>query len=255
MEIFPGKENFIQLLMNAFINLSLVKEGLKAYELDKNRCKAFANLPEIQQYSLLCAASVSRFSKDGLKKEAQLLIDCLTSIPETGYTRQSLLRLAFLIGTYSEDGNTDAKKSRFTRMLEAAHAQSQSAEEAQQNANLLDRMFDSAKEFGLLQKLGKSDDDEEIFTKANLEQVFQGPAEQTPKVLNIDSTFTVTLMPGLPLSALLPLSSFMMIKKCGVVTEFEITRQSVSTAFDMDWNPQKILMQFLPTLITKFLKT
>ncbi|MCI7567364.1 MAG: helicase-associated domain-containing protein [Treponema sp.] len=240
MEIFPGKENFIQLLMNAFINLSLVKEGLKAYELDKNRCKAFANLPEIQQYCLLCAASVSRFSKDGLKKEAQLLIDCLTSIPETGYTRQSLLRLAFLIGTYSEDGNTDAKKSRFTRMLEAAHAQTQSAEEAQQNANLLDRMFDSAKEFGLLQKLGKSDDDEEIFTKANLEQVFQGPAEQTPKVLNIDSTFTVTLMPGLPLSALLPLSSFMMIKKCGVVTEFEITRQSVSTAFDMDWNPQKI---------------
>ncbi len=240
MEIFPGKENFIQLLMNAFINLSLVKEGVKAFELDKNRCKAFASLPEIQQYSLLCAASVSRFSKNGLKKEAQLLIDCLTSIPESGYTRQALLRLAFLIGTYSEDGNADAKKSRFTLMLEAAHAQTQSAEEAQQNANLLDRMLDSAQEFGLLQKLGKSDNDEEIFTRASLNQVLPNSAEQAPKVLNIDSTFTVTLMPGLPLSALLPLTSFMMIKKCGIVTEFEITRQSVSTAFDMDWNPEKI---------------
>lgn len=240
LEIFPGKENFIQLLMNAFINLSLVKEGLKAYELDKNRCKAFAKLPEVQQYSLLCAASVSRFSKDGLRKEAQLLIDCLSSIPENGYTRQSLLRLAFLIGTFSDDGNTDAKKSRFTRMLEAAHAQNQGLEIAQQNANLLDRMIDSAQEFGLLQKIGKSQEDEEVYTRAQFGQIYEGPNEGAPKVLNIDSTFTVTLMPGLSLSALLPLTSFMMIKKCGVVTEFEITRQSVSTAFDMDWNPQKI---------------
>ncbi|MCR5187854.1 MAG: helicase-associated domain-containing protein [Treponema sp.] len=245
LEIFPGKENFIQLLMNAFINLSLVKEGLKAYELDKNRCKSFASLPEIQQYSLLCAASVSRFSKDGLKKEAQLLIDCLSSIPESGYTRQSLLRLAFFIGTYSDDGNSDAKKSRFTRMLEAAHAQMQSAEVSQQNANLLDRMIDSAQEFGLLQKLGETEEGEAVFTKAELGQIFQVPEDQgrddpSPKVLNLDSTFTVTLMPGLPLSLLLPLSSFMMIKKCGVVTEFEITRQSVSTAFDMGWNPDKI---------------
>ena len=75
-EIFNGKEKLIQLLMNAFVNLSLVYENEKdnSYRLDSQRTQKFADLPEIQQYALLCAAAVSRFSKDGLKKEAQLLI-------------------------------------------------------------------------------------------------------------------------------------------------------------------------------------
>ena len=246
-EIFPSKTDFIQYLMTAFINLSLVKEGIKAYEINKNRLERFAQLPEIQQYALLCAASVSRFGKDGLKKEAQLLIDCLTSIPETGYTRQTLLRLAFLVGTYSDDGLAGAKKSRFSRILEAARAES--PEDPQQNASVLDRMLDSAIEFGLLQKLGKSEDGEEIYAAAKLSESYvptgryiSPDAHQTdiPKVLNLDSTFTVTLMPGLSLSLLLPLTSFMMIKKCGVVTEFEITRASASAAFDEDWTPEKV---------------
>lgn len=237
-EIFPGREKFIQLLMTAFINLSLVKEGIKNYEIDLARSENFARLPEIQQYTLLCAASVSRFSRDGLKKEAQLLLDCLSSIPESGYSRQSLLRLAFLVGTYTEDGSALAKKSRFSMILEAAR--SESIEDPKQNANLLDRMIDSALEFGLLQKLGKTEDGQEVFTPGNFCDYSTAGQSDFPKVLNIDSTFTVTLMPGLPLSALLPLTSFMMIKKCGVVTEFEITRQSVSTAFDLNWTPDLI---------------
>ena len=96
-EIFPGKENFIQLLMNAFVNLSLVYESEdgKGYKIELSRIRKFAELSEIQQYALLCAAAVSRFSKDGLKKEAQLLIDCLTSVPDAGFSRDSILRLAF----------------------------------------------------------------------------------------------------------------------------------------------------------------
>ena len=61
-----------------------------------------------------------------------------------------------------------------------------------------------------------------------------------PRVLNIDSTFTVTLMPGLELQNLLPFTSFLAIKKSGVVTEFELTKQSVSVGFDEGWNPQSI---------------
>jgi hypothetical protein len=61
-----------------------------------------------------------------------------------------------------------------------------------------------------------------------------------PRVLNIDSTFTVTLMPGLELQNLLPFTSFLAIKKSGVVTEFELTKKSVSVGFDEGWNPQSI---------------
>ena len=250
-EIFPGKEKFIQLLMNAFVNLSLVYESEdgKGYKPELSRLKKFAELPELQQYTLLCAAAVSRFSKDGLKKEAQLLIDCLTSIPENGFSRENILRLAFLVGTYTEDGSALAHKSRFSRMLEAARQEA--GAEPQQNAELLDRMIDCAVEFGLLQKFGKTEDGIDLYKSA--EELIK-PAEnsvpsvsiegsatlQPQKVLNIDSTFTVTLMPGLKLKELLPLTDFMIVKKCGVVTEFEITRQSVSEGFDNDITPDII---------------
>lgn len=233
-EIFPGKDNFIQLLMNAFVNLSLVIENDKGFSLDTSRIEAFTKLSEAQQYALLCAAAVSRFSRDGLKKEAQLLLDCLSSIPQTGFTRKAILRLAFLAGTHTEDGNAVAKKSRFSLILEAARKEN--GIEPEQNAELLDRMIDCAMEFGLLQKLGKTADNEELYKAAALSDF--GP--DLPKVLNIDSTFTVTLLPGLQLSQLLPLTDFMLIKKCGVVTEFEITRQSVANGFDSGWNPESI---------------
>lgn len=237
-EIFPGKERLLQLLTTAFINLSLVTENEKGYVLETSRLKAFAALSEPQQYALLCAAAVSRFSRDGLKKEAQLLLDCLFSIPDTGFTRSAILRLAFLAGTHTADGSALARKSRFSMILEAARQEAGS--DAEQNAELLDRMIDCAMEFGLLQKLGKTENDEELFKAAAVAVSTSQPGSKLPKVLNLDSTFTVTLLPGLTLSMLLPLTDFMMIKKCGVVTEFEITRQSAANGFDAGWNPDTI---------------
>ncbi len=243
-EIFPGKENFIQLLMNAFINLSLVyeTEDGKGYKIELSRIKKFAELSEIQQYTLLCAAAVSRFSKEGLKKEAQLLIDCLTSIPENGLSRDSILRMAFLVGTFTEDGSAIAHKSRFSRILEAARQEA--GAEPEQNAELLDRMIDCALEFGLLRKIGRTEDGIDLYISAkeliDASSSTLSSTQQAPKVLNIDSTYTVTLLPGLKLKELIPLTDFMFVKKCGVVTEFEITRQSVSEGFDNSINPEII---------------
>ena len=236
-EIFGQRENFFQLLTTAFINLSLIKETEKSYEIDKNRIELFAELKEIEQYALLTAASVSRFSKDGLRKQAQLLMDCLSSLPQKGFTRQLILRVAFLAGSYNQDSSTE-KKSRFSKMLEAARFQT--TEEPLQNASLLDQMIDSAIEFGLLQKIGKNQAGEEIYTANEILKNTDDFKVQNQKLLNIDSTFTVTILPGLPLCKLLPLTSFMMIKKFGVVTEFEITKKSVSAAFNLKWTPQNI---------------
>ena len=253
-EIFPGKENLLQLLMTAFVNLSLVTESDKGYTLEAPRVKAFAALTEPQQYALLCAASVSRFSRDGLKKEAQLLLDCLTSIPEAGFTRSAILRLAFLAGTYTQDGSAVARKTRFSMILE--EARQEAGNDPSQNAELLDRMIDCAMELGLLQKVGKTEDGEELYKASqtmveyshNPQSLTGEVAErsrstegiETTGILNIDSTFTVTLLPGLQLKQLLPLTDFMMIKKCEVVTEFEITRQSAASGFDAGWNPDSI---------------
>lgn len=245
-EIFPDKEKFIQLLMNAFVNLNLVfeDEQISSYVLDSSRMRKFAELPESQQYSLLCAAAVSRFSRDGLKKEAQLLIDCLASIPEKGCPLESILRLAFLASTRTNEDSSPVKQSRFSRILEAARQEA--GAEPEQNAELLDRMLECAIEFGLVQKVGKTDKGVELF-RASQDVVSIQPlhghsttGDRAPKVVNIDSTFTVTLMPGLSLKELLPLTDFLFVRKFGLVAEFDITRQSVSEGFDNELTPEII---------------
>ena len=241
-KIFPGKLKCIQLLVYAFVNLGLViEDDDKKYQIDSKKLEFFVKLGEKQQYALLCAASCSRFSREGLKKETQLLLDCISSIPSTGYTRKTLVRLAFIIGARTSGGNTSVQKSRFSRILESAKME-QSIIENGQAGNLIDQMMDSAIEFGLLQKLGLSEEGEEIFVPGSMMQsdyVFDDD-DKAPKVLNIEPTFAVTVMPGLSLKRLAPLADFLSIKSCAVVTEYEITRQSVSSAFDKGWNPQSI---------------
>lgn len=236
--VFPQKQKCIQLLVNAFINLSLLKENEKGFELDDLRIQTFAEfLPELQ-YALLTAASVSRFSIEGLRKESQLLLDVISSIPETGFSRDSILKMTFLIGSYTKEGDSFTKKSRFLRMLE--EAKKDESFDVSQNANLLDRMIDSAIEFGLLISLGTNSENQEIYIKS---QTNQFPEDSDLKVLNIDATFFVTIMPGLSLKKLLPLTNFLLIKKCEVVTEFEITKKSVSISFDKMWTPEKIFSE------------
>ena len=239
--VFAGKEKTIQLILTAFINLNLVREGEKGFEADKERFELFAGLEPSQQYALLCAASCSRFSREGLKKEAQLLLDTISSIPQEGFTLESLVRLGFLAGTQKPEEGTGSSKSRFSRMLEAARQEdSLAAGINPENAgSLLDRMLESAVALGLLQKTGWDKNGHEIFVCSDIMKAEKAGAA-AGNILNIDSTFTVSLMPGLSLKKLLPFTEFLEVKNYGVITEYEITRQSVSAAFDRGWTVEKI---------------
>ena len=232
--VFPGHEKAIQLLLIAFINLNLVREGEKTYEIDKKRFELFAALEPQKQYALLCAASCSRFSREGLKKEAQLLLDTLSSIGDDSYTLANLVRLGFLVGNRKSEGVKTSSKSRFSRMLEAAKNETEILPE--QAGSLVERMLDSSVKLGLLQKSGKDKNGNAVFT---CNKFFEATNSGT-KNINIDSTFTVSIMPGLSLKELLPFTDFLEIKSFGVVTEYEISRHSVSLAFDKGWNVEKI---------------
>ncbi|MBO4534216.1 MAG: helicase-associated domain-containing protein [Treponema sp.] len=236
--VFAGHEKTIQLLLTAFINLSLVREGEKSFVVDYERFELFAKLDSAQQYALLCAASCSRFSREGLKKEAQLLLDTLSSIQDKGFTLAALIRFGFLAQSQSGSGESGSSRSRFSRMLEAARQEQDgfALMDPQQAGSLLERMLDSAVEFGLLQKNGWDKEGHEVFICS---QLFTRP-EPAQNVLNIDSTFTVSLMPGLTLNKLLPLTQLLEIKSYGVVTEYEISRQSVSAAYDRGWTVEEI---------------
>ena len=232
--VFPGHEKAIKLILAAFENLNLVREGERSYEIDRKRFELFAALELQKQYVLLCAASCSRFSREGLKKEAQLLLDTLSSIGDDSYTLANLVRLGFLVGNRKSEGVKASSKSRFSRMLEAARNENDILPE--QAGSLVERMLDSAVELGLLQKSGKDKNGNAVFAS---NKIFEATNSGT-KNINIDSTFTVSIMPGLSLKDLLPLTDFLEIKRFSVVTEYEITRHSVSLAFDKGWNVEKI---------------
>ena len=230
-QIFNVRQKVIQLLINSFINLNLITEGNRGFEIDYERFELFAAMNQKQQTALLCAASFSRLSRDGLKKHSQLLLDCLASVPETGFSWSSIIRLAFLIGSNQND--CDSSPSRFSKMLRQARA-----ETPELYGTVIERMMEAAVEFGLLLELGTNEDNEKLFS-VNKEGFYV--TDESPKVLSIDSTFTVTIMPGLPLSKLLTVSKFLEVKSFKVAAEFEISRKSVSQAFDDGLLPQDII--------------
>ena len=244
-EIFLEQICYLQLLVNAFLNLSLLKDDGKSFILNNSRIEEFAKLSQFEQYSLLCVASCCHFSREGLRKYAQLLMNVLNSIPEEGFSAKEVLRLLVLASTQKENKSSFGTKSRFSQILEQTKIKEQSEnsnQESNVSANLFEVMIESAISFGLLTFSGTTENGTKIYKKNKLSELIP-ITDNIPKVLNIDSSFTVTLMPGLSLDSLLPLLSFISIKKSGIVTEFEITRQSISVGFDEGWNPNSIFSE------------
>ncbi len=235
-EIFPSRAKCMELLMTAFLNLGLFHEGKKV-DVDDDKLLKFAKLSPKQQYALLCAASSTHLSREGLRKQSQLLLDTIASIPQDGLTQKSILRLAFILGQKGDSAGAGsaALKGRFAQILEAARAQ-QKPQDAAQNKDFLDRMMDSAVEFGLIQKKGITTEGEEIYTAAEMQPL----APQNIKPVNIESAFSVSLMPGLSLASLLPLTHFLDVKSYGIVSNFEITKTSATSAFDSGMDVESI---------------
>nr|MCR4821645.1 helicase-associated domain-containing protein [Treponema sp.] len=233
--LFPGKTDLLYNLTKAFINLSLVREISEGYEIDRNKCLAFAKLDSRLQYAYLCVASQGRFSRNALARQAKLLLDVASSIPHEGFSRSIILRLAYLI---SEDQNDVpgisalGNSSRFAAILNRAReSESAIVEKEGDLSSVLDRLVDCASLFGIFSKKGSDVKGEAIYVSGT---IFDEKEEfnDTPKVLSVDAAFNVTLMPGLPLEALIPLMDFMELNQYDTAAVFEINRKSVMRGFD-----------------------
>lgn len=238
--IFGEKSECLQLLVKAFVNLGLVIEGEKKLSVDEKRFADFASMNEADQYMILAVSSVMRLSREGLKKQSQLLADTLASVPESGCTRKTFLRLAQIIAGRPSSVSSVKTVSRFSEMLNQARNAGNDGAGISDAYSLMDAAFSAIEEFGLLVRYAESENDGIIykpgFCKDN-ENTFGG---KNLKVLNINASSSVTLLPGLSLKALLPFTTFMEPVNCSTVTEFEISRKSVSCAFDRGFDLDRI---------------
>lgn len=69
----------------------------------------------------------------------------------------------------------------------------------------------------------------------------ENSADGKKGLLNINAGTVITIMPGLSLSELIPFTIFLEVQKNSVVSEFEISRKSVSRAFDKNISPDEII--------------
>lgn len=234
-ELFPGREKCLELLIKAFINLGIFHIGEKGLTADEKYLEKFVALSENQQYAYLAVASVARFGRENLKAQTQLLIDIAASVPKTGFSRANLVKAAFLLN----NTNDYPAMGTFSRLIEA---RTKSFSDGKRSlSGVADAIIDSAVEFGIFEQCGTDENGTMLFTP-NKAMMSENATSEVSKrgLLNINAGTSITIMPGLSLAELLPLVSFMDIASCSTVTEFEITRKSVSRAFDKNCTPEKM---------------
>lgn len=235
-KIFPKKEKCLSLILNALINLGIARLGEKELSIDEKRLAKFASLPECRQYAYLSVASAMHFGRESLRSQAQLLLDIAATVPPEGFSRSSLLRTAFLLNNTAESRRP--AQSTFSRILEA---RTRSLSDAKITSGTADAVIDSAIEFGLFVPYGTDEGGEVMYVRSGIMQENEPQSSGSKRgLLNINAGTSITVMPGLSLSELLPLVSFMDVTACSTVTEFEVTRKSVSRAFDKNRTPSDI---------------
>lgn len=251
-KLFPKKEAVLKELLKAFINLSLIREDDDGFFVDYARVENFAVLPYLTQVLYLTVSASGRFSREWLIKQSELLYKAAISIPETGYSRRSIIRSSYISGLSEGDETDSAPKSRFSQILASARGET-SENEDYSSGSIVGRLCETAELFGVLEKIGV--EEEKTFKKATNEKtiVYEGIYKKgrvfysenmyhdEGKVLSIDAGFNVTLMPGLSLKALIPLTQFMELKSFDTATVFEINRRSVMSAMDKGIDSKNIL--------------
>ncbi|QTQ17189.1 hypothetical protein [Treponema parvum] len=250
-EIFPGRAETLKYLIRSCINLSLISEGKKGFSVDFSRCKAFAELSEIEQTVCLCVAASGLFGRGDFKKQAQLLFDIFSSLPEAGFTRGVLVRSGVFILMSAEEDETGSSKGRFSKMLENSGMGVGDGERSE-NEGLpeylsspgIERLVDAALAFGLFYVRGKTGAGEDIIAAGLKSEIISDDKDNEPSdTLLIGSDFSVTVMSGLTLARLLPLIKFLDIQKFDSVALFSINRRSVLRALDNGLSANNIISE------------
>ena len=232
-EIFPSVSmEFLHNILTALYNLAVLKKDSKTekFAVDYDKAKRFAELTPKFQNAFFCVSLCSYFSRSSLQENTQLYLDTLSMIPSEGFTLASIMKVAFLIKEKRNIQSVIDRSSsgRFSRMVfshEKEEGEGQNNDEAESAE--LRRIFEKAIEMQFLVKKGEDTDGNAVYAAAQTAE-----SVKADKVLSVDSSFIVTLMPGLTLASLLPLTRALDIRHFDTASTFELTRKSAMACFD-----------------------
>lgn len=219
-------------LISALQNMGLFKQVENETHIDHERWNEFSLLSEQEQYAYIAAASIASLPRSVLANLASICTVFLMSLEENLYTRKILKRIAFVFFEKLH-ATTMPKVSKLRTLLQ--QNQAKKTELAFDSALLVDSLIS----FGLLEVLGIDDEDEALYKVRKTET-----SSDTKKLVHLGSSFFVSILPGLSLHSLLPLVKIMDLQGCDTSLSFEITKQSVTRAFESGMKPDFILKTF-----------
>ena len=235
-EVFGGVEterldDAVEALCAAARNLGLFEITEKGFVPVFGLWDSFAALTHKERLAYLAAAfENSSAAEREIKQAARLLYRVVESIPQDGCTKTVLFRTAFFEQAVEAAREKSADTSRFNSLVYKTRA-------ARVDSEMLKALVERAVLFGLVAK--KSDDSGLFFCAQNM--VEAEPVSPVPPLVKIDSIFSITIFPGLPLGALLSLLQFLTLTKFDVVMHCELTKESAMRAFAAGRSPKQIL--------------
>ena len=133
-------------------------------------------------------------------------------------------------------GSSVREQRRFRALIDRSHGKG--ADESDVRPPL-ERIVDAAETFGLFTVAGKTKEGDAVY-RVGKTLSDEEKADTNTRFLSINSGFTVTLLPGLPLKALLSLSLFLRVVNFDTTVEFEIDKASAIRAFDFGYTAETI---------------
>ena len=255
-EKFPGRLEKARLLTRALENLLILKDKEGFFEVDWKRAKNFAQMDAQSQAMYLLSSVSARYSRTKTKFYSQVFLDALKSVPPKGFKSGAFLRCAYLL-CCKESGQEDSfvgSQSRFARIIQS-HRQEEADLRGNSNGAFFERMLEQAEVFGfaLFEDAGESvDGGASSGASANdgdgEKIIYKNPrffeSRVPPKniaMVNVDSGFSLTLMPGFGLARVLEIAVFSDLVKFDTVVQFEINQSSVIRAFDQGLGAEQII--------------
>lgn len=241
MEEVYGKEkkDLLVLLTKAYFNLGFFYSVENTTRVDFDKAQEFAGLSEFEQLIYLAIFAASKLSRSNLAKTASLLLATLKSLPEQGYTYSNICKLTQLLKNQN-GGQENFAVSRLSRLFaESAHAEVT-------DSGIMAMCIENCITLGILYNRGIDENsrngDKTYALSSYFKNLLSGEKKSSgeKKVVNMDSGFSITLMPGLSFAELLPLMRFLLLKYFDTAALYEINKQTVMAAFDMGLKPENI---------------
>ena len=248
-EKFPGRLEKARLLTRALENLLILKDKEGVFEVDWNRAKNFSQMDAQSQAMYLLASVSTRYSRTKTKFYSQVFLNALKSVPPKGFKSGVFLRCAYLL-CCKESGQEESfvgSQSRFARIIQS-HRQEEAERPGSSNGAFFERMLDQAETFGIVIAASADESGDASANDDGEKIIYKNPrffeSRVPPKniaMVNVDSGFSLTLMPGFGLARVLEIAVFADLVKFDTVVQFEINQSSAIRVFDQGLGAEQII--------------